>query len=237
MRFVIECELKNGVISTDYNRKLLSCFKKSLELYSDEVQKSYYGEPSEKDMTFSCFLPILKIENEKIYLKENKFKIFITFNMVIDAVHFYNSFLKAKKGNVKFKLEENEFCINNVAKISEKQILEDTAIFQILSPLVIKEKITREKEWFHILDKKGIEVLKKNIQFSLSKKFSKEKLNTLEILPINIKKTVVNFYNIKFPASKGIFAIKGDNEILNYFYRAGIGSKKSSGFGMLELLK
>lgn len=237
MRLKIECGLEENTISTSYNRKILSFFKKSLELYDREVEKEYYGEPCKKDMSFSCFFPLEKIDGDKIYLKEKNFKIFITFNSIIDGVHFYNSFVNAKNKKIQFNFYENKFTISNIIKLNEKKINNNIAIFQTLSPIIIKEKITKEKEWFHILDEKGIEILKKNLNYSVKDKFSLEILDQIEIIPVDIKKIIVNFYNIKFPTTKGIFILKGNKEVLNYFYKSGIGSKKSSGFGMLELIK
>lgn len=237
MRLEIECNLEESIVSTSYNRKILSFFKKSLELYDKELEKKYYEESCEKDMSFSCFFPIEKIEKDRIYLKEKKFKIFMTFNSIIDGIHFYNSFMNAKNKNESFLFYENKFNIVNILKLNEKKILGEIAIFQILSPIVIREKIDRGNDWYHTLDEKGIKILKKNILKSLENKFSKEDLSNLEIIPIDIKKVIVNFYNIKFPTTKGIFAIKGKKEILEYFYKSGFGSKKSSGFGMLELVK
>lgn len=237
MRLKIECILENNNVFLDYNRKILSFFKKSLELYNEEIKNNYYGEPYEKDMSFSCFFPFEKIENNKILLKEKSFKIFITFNSIVDGIHFYNSFILAKNKKLKFMLEDNSFLIKNITKLNEKQILEDKAIFKTLSPVVIREKRECEKDWYHFFDEKGIKVLKKNICYSLKEKFLLRELEKLEIIPIDIRKTVVNFYNIKFTATKGTFAVKGDKKILEYFYKSGFGSRKSSGFGMLELIK
>lgn len=237
MRIKIECTLKENIVTISYNRKILSFIKKSLELYDKDIEKNYYDQPKEKDMSFACYFPIEKIENNKIYLKENTFKIFFTFNSVVDGIHYYNSFVNSKNKKIEFKINENTFIVTKITKLQEKTIKDNTAIFQTLSPVVIKEKVTREKEWFHILDERGIKVLKKNIIYSLKEKFTDNKLENLEIIPIDIQKTIINFYDIKFPGTKGIFAIKGDKEILEYFYKSGIGSKKSSGFGMLELVK
>lgn len=237
MRLKIECELEDNIVSVDYNRKILSFFKNSLENYNKEIQMSYYENPKEKEMSFACFFPMKKIEKDNIYLIENTFKIFITFNSIIDGIHFYNGFLNSKKNKIKFKLGNNSFYIKNIIRLKEKRITEEIAIFKTLSPIVIRENISKTKEWFYFLDDKGIEILKRNLLFSLKEKFSEEKINMLEIIPVNVKKTIVNFYNIKFPTTKGIFIIKGDKEILEYFYKSGFSSKKSSGFGMLELIK
>lgn len=236
MRLKVECELRENKVTTFYNQKILSFFKHSLEFYSKEIKDFYYSEAKEKDMSFACYFSLEKISNNEIYLKDNIFKIFITFNSITDGLHYYNSFINSKHKKIKFKLGNNEFCIKNIVKLQEKKIDDDVAIFQTLSPIVIREKTKDKKDFFHILDENGIKILYKNIKFLLEKNFSKETLEKIEIIPIKTKKTIVSFYGIKFPTTKGIFAIKGDKNILEYFYKAGLGSKKSSGFGMLEII-
>ena len=46
----------------------------------------------------------------------------------------------------------------------------------------------------------------------------------------------MKFYEKKIETSTGIFRITGDKQLLNYLYQAGIGSKRSSGFGMFKIL-
>ena len=236
MRLKIECELKRNKVTVFYNQKILSFFKHSLDIYSKEIKDFYYSKGKEKDMSFAGYFPLEKILNNEIYLKENSFKIFLTFNSIIDGLHYYNSFVNAKHHKIEFKLDTNEFHIKNITKLHEKRIDDDISIFQTLSPIVIREKMENKKDFFHVLDENGIEILHQNLNFSLSKKFSKEVLKSIEIIPIKTKRTVVSFYGIKFPATKGIIAIKGNKNILDYFYKSGLGSKKSSGFGMLEII-
>lgn len=237
MKISIECVLEKNEISTSYNRKILSFFKKSLENYNIEIKKFFYDEPIKKDMSFSCYFLIDKIENSKIKLKEKKFKIFLTFNSIVDGIHFYNAFIGAKNDKLNFNMgDDNNFIIKNINKLQEKEIEGKVAAFKLLSPLVIREKREGKKDWYHFLDEKGMRVLKNNLCYSLKDKFSREVLEGLEIIPLDVKNVVVNFYEIKFNATKGIIALKGDNKLLNYFYKAGLGSRKSSGYGMLELI-
>ena len=44
MRLKIECLSENNIVSTSYNRKILSFLKKSLELYDKDIKDNYYGE-------------------------------------------------------------------------------------------------------------------------------------------------------------------------------------------------
>lgn len=237
MRIKLECVLEDKVIPISYNRRILSFFKKSLEEYEPEIKENFYENNLEKDMTFSCFFPIEKIEDKKIYLKENIFKIYLSFNSILEGIHFYNSFIKQEKKRTKFLLGENNFYIQDISKIQEKTINDNVVIFKTLSPIIIREKREKQKDWYHILDENGIKILKKNLQFNLQKRFSLKALEEIEIIPLDIKKVIINVYDIKLAATKGLIAIKGEKEILNFLYKSGIGSKKSSGYGMLEIVK
>lgn len=236
MRFELECELDNTIIPSDYNRKIISYFKKALENYNPEIKKEIYDQPKEKDMSFACFLPIEKIENDKIFLTGKRFKIIISIESFMEALHFYNAFSLSR--NKKFAFgSENNFKVFRVRRIKEKEINSDTVIFRTLSPVLIREKLEGNRNWYHLLnDEKGLEILKKNLIFTLSDRFSKELVEKLEIIPIDIKKTVVHFYELKFAASRGIFAVKGDKKILEHMYKSGFASRKSIGFGLLDIM-
>lgn len=237
MRLKIECILDKSEVSISYNRKIISFFKKSLEEYDFEIKKEIYDNLKEKEMSFACYFPIKNIENDIIYLKGNRFNIYITFSSLLLGINYYNAFLLSKQKENEFKICDNKFKIKNIVKIKEKEITRDIAIFKTLSPVVIRERMEKNRDRYHFLDKKGIEVLKKNIIFNLKEKFEIKELESIEIIPIDIKKTIVNLYDIKFTVSKGILAIKANRKILEYFYKKGLGSKLNSGMGMLEILE
>lgn len=237
MRFELECILEDEVIPSDYNRKIISYFKKALENYNSEIKELFYGQPREKDMSFCCFLPIEKIEDNKIFLKNKKFKIVISIENIMEALHFYNAFVMSRNKNFAFG-NENNFKVFRVRKIKETEITEETVLFKTLSPVLIREKLEGNRNWYYLLnEEKGLEILKKNLLFTLSERFSKELVEKLEIIPVDIKKTVVHFYDLKFPASRGIFAVKGDKKILEHIYKSGFASRKSIGFGLLDIVE
>lgn len=237
MRVEIKCKLEKAEAPLVYHRKILSCFKSCLENYNREIKEYFYNSSSPKDITFACYFPFEKIENGKLKLKRTEFSIFLSVNSVVDAIHYYNSLIGAKKKKKKFKMEENNsFMIANIINIKEKEIKNNVSYFRIMSPIIIREKREGQSDWYHLLDEKGIAVLKKNLQYVLKDRFSKEAIEKLEIIPIDLKKNVSKFYDIHMSGTRGVFGIKGDKELLNYFYKSGIGSRKSSGFGMLELI-
>lgn len=66
--------------------------------------------------------------------------------------------------------------------------------------------------------------------------FTKKEANEIKINPIKCKKVVAKHYRRYIDITTGIFEIQGNNEILQYFYNEGIGSRKSAGFGMVDLV-
>ena len=64
----------------------------------------------------------------------------------------------------------------------------------------------------------------------------KETVDKFNIETVSAKKVIVKFYEKKIETSVGTFKISGDKILLEYFYKAGMGSKHSSGFGMFKII-
>jgi len=235
MRFEIRCKLEKKVISTDYRRKILSFFKGSLEEYNLDIKKAIYDDPERRNFTFSVYLPVEKIEKDRVYLKNNYIKIFLSVENMMEALHFLNALIGSK--GKKISMDENSFVVERIHKRLEKEVVRDEAVFRTLSPIVIREVREGKNSWYHDFDEKGLKILKKNTLYNLKDKFSKSLLEEFEIVPIKTKRTVVSFYSSKFPVTLGNFYMKGDKKILNYLYKSGFGSRSSAGFGMLEIIE
>ena len=60
-------------------------------------------------------------------------------------------------------------------------------------------------------------------------------LEDFRITPIKPQKTVVQFYGQYMEATLGTFEMEGDPVLLDYFYKQGLGSKRSCGYGMIAI--
>ena len=109
---------------------------------------------------------------------------------------------------------------------------------KMLSPLCIRRHVRESnRDMYYLYNQKEFEeraayVVKHKL---MRAGFSQEISDTLSIIPVNCKKTVVDFYHKKLPCSLGYFLLEGDRAILNYLLQSGIGSHCSAGFGMAEL--
>ena len=131
--------------------------------------------------------------------------------------------------------------------VNEKNIMSNRIRIKFLSPLVLrnhKEKIINKKRkgkdiYFDFNDSDFNE----QINYSVSRLIKDLKLNgvnsNIKLKPYNnlARKTVVSFKNILINSSIGEYILEGDSELLNILYKTGIGSRRSEGFGMFEVIE
>ncbi len=123
----------------------------------------------------------------------------------------------------------------------ESLIFEEKIKFKLISPLLVREhNRDTNKDWFYTFEDNCFEEkLKMNIYTHLKEKFPFDIESEVQKLIFDfskMKKTVISNYSIQFPGSLGIFTVQGNPHIIDYFYKAGFGSKSSAGFGMLDII-
>lgn len=236
MRLELNFTVDKNELPLDYRRVIISFFKKTIEGYSKDLYKILYEIGQEKHMTFAPFFNPKEFQKEKIILNSSNIKLIFSVEDELLGLHFFNAFLQNL--NKSHSFSNNKLDLNRVIKIKEKIIDQDEVFFKIQSPLIIREKLDEKKSWYHLLDDKGISILKRNLLESLKDKFPVKYLQEIEIEAINYKKIIVSFYGIKMQGSLGVIKVKSRKEILNYIYKSGVlSSRKSMGFGLLEVVE
>jgi CRISPR-associated endoribonuclease Cas6 len=123
----------------------------------------------------------------------------------------------------------------------EKVITNDYATYRSMSPVVVREhKGDNDKTWYHSLnEEKGREIFMKNLKYQLLDTFGEERkldIDEIEFQVIGNKEVKVKHYGIEVLSNICKLRICAKPYILDYLYKSGIGSRKSSGFGMLDLV-
>ena len=204
-----------------------------------------------KFFTFSVYLPKPKIEKDKIELDKNYFNAVFSIYDNKRFIEFYNSFnsmiIKNENKEYSYPLKDNKMRLKNITMLNEKIISSNRAIIKFLSPLVL-----RKHEEIAINEKrKGKDIyfdfndsdFNEQINYSVSRLIKDLKLNgvnsNIKLKPYNnlARKTVVSFKNILINSSIGEYILEGDSELLNILYKTGIGSRRSEGFGMFEVIE
>lgn len=252
MRIKLHFELENNIIPKDYRILILSFIKYSLKKnFKESYKEIYESKPIMKFFTFSVYLPKPKIEKDKIELDKNYFNAVFSIYDNKRFIEFYNSFnsmiIKNENKEYSYPLKDNKMRLKNITMLNEKIISSNRAIIKFLSPLVL-----RKHEEIAINEKrKGKDIyfdfndsdFNEQINYSVSRLIKDLKLNgvnsNIELKPYNnlARKTVVSFKNILINSSIGEYILEGDSELLNILYKTGIGSRRSEGFGMFEVIE
>ena len=253
MRIKLHFELENKIIPKDYRILILSFIKHSLgKNFEKSYKEIYESKPIMKFFTFSIYLPKPKIEKDKIELDKNYFNAVFSIYDNKRFIEFYNSFnsmiIKNNEENKEhpYPLKDNKMRLKNITMENEKIITSNRAIIKFLSPLVVRkhEEITINEK------RKGKDIyldfndsdFNEQLNYSVTRLIKDLKLNgvnsNIKLEPCkSARKTVVDFKNVLIHSSIGEYIISGESELLNILYKTGIGSKRSGGFGMFDVIK
>lgn len=237
MRFKLTFKLENEHFPIQYRKNIISFIKLSLTEYNEEYYKRLYNQKDNiiKPYTFAVFLKGAKFQEDEIIVESKKIELNIGIADYEIAVILYNAFNHQK--HRKFSLDRNSITLENISMMLEKEINTNSITVKFMSPLIARNRQDRKDYYYSFNDKEFIETLRINIKEQLKiTNIAKELVDKLEIEVIEGKKVITKFYEKKIEGTLGIFKISGNNELLKYLYQAGIGSKRSSGFGMFQIV-
>jgi len=241
MRLKIELELENEHLPLDYRPTIISLFKHILTVYENGKHfRTYYEAGKDKPFTFAVGIPGSTFTKEKILVPNRKINITFSTSDIGTGIVFFNALLMQK--NKSYPLaHENAMIVKNVSIEKEISITTNTIDVIFKSPLCVREHSKENnKDIYYSYEKKGFnEVLNKVVELQIAKSNSLPTsiLGDFSINTIDCKKTVVKHHSQFIEATVGMFRLTGNIALLNYLYTNGIGSRKSSGFGLIEIIR
>ncbi|PKM86172.1 MAG: CRISPR-associated endoribonuclease Cas6 [Firmicutes bacterium HGW-Firmicutes-12] len=242
MRIKAEFETASAELPIDYRRKLLSYLKCAFEDYDKELFLALYGGGhAPKSFCFSTYFgPKVIISSNGITLDSKRFTMWFTTPDVLMGVHLVNALMTRRNKWYPIADCQNKLKLLSITKVQEHTITSNVVPFKILSPIVIRDHDEREgKDWYLTHeDDRFEEIWKRNLKTELKSAFGRDVISDIEALqmrPIHLKKTVVLNYDIYIPCTIGSLVLEGDRYLLEYFYKAGVGSRRSLGFGCLNV--
>ena len=136
-----------------------------------------------------------------------------------------------------FPLENgNHMELQSIKMVREPKINNELVIFKVRSPICLKKHPDRtNRDWYVSIDDSefALELEKKLLE---DLPYMKDKIKELKFNFDGLRKIVISSYGIKIPVTIGEFIIQGNTEILNHILKNGIGSKRNSGFGLVEAI-
>ncbi len=223
----------------DYRRLFLSFFKSCLHgLKDNKYLDKYYAPGVEKEYCFAVFFEKPLFYEDRIQVESNQIKLVFTSADKFTSFVFYSAFLENRNRKVPIE-NNNEMELIKVREVEQRRVLCNQVLVQAASPLCIrKHNPETNKDYYYSYSheefkKAFLFVVKKQL---ISAGYVEEDIMDLDIEPISCKKVIVKHYDCNIEASLGKFMLSGDPNVLQYLLEAGCGSRKSSGFGMLELI-
>ena len=235
MKYILKLELKKPVIRSDYRRTIISFFKKSISSYMDGYFYEELYQSGAKKKSFVWSIAFIKpvFKGELMELAGNEVNMTLKFKDQQTALIYYSSLLMMK--NQAFPIGDgNHISLKSIKMISEKEITDDYAVFKVLSPICLKHhyKENNKDRYLTVEDAEFAIELARKLKEDLP--YMEEEIDNLRYDLSGLKKIIVPAYGLKIPVSIGSFIVSGDKKILNHILKTGVGSKRNSGFGLVE---
>lgn len=240
MRFCVELGIKNPYITKEKNKMIMHIMKllfenvdskKYMQLYEDEENK-------EKNFTFSTYLGRgVKFNRENIFVPEQKILLNFSTSDVSEGILFYNSFVE--NIGLEIPIEDNLVTIESIRE-GNVGLIEENVIFSTNSPIVVRQHDGDNNEtWYHDLNtKEGYEIFIENLRWQLRNNLKNVKENDIEDVKVKIlenKIVKIKHYGIVIPSNLALINITAKAYIIDYLYKSGVGSRRSQGFGYLNI--
>lgn len=240
MRLKLAFQLSSKKFPKNYRELILSYLKSALTHYENGCYfEKFYGKCIQKSYSFAARLPKCQFNENHILLEENCFDLFLSFSNPSDSVTLYNAVNQQRYEPYPLPFE-NSCTLVNISMEKEHNITGNEIICQLAMPLIIKvHKRDTNMDRFVIFSDNDFEeelfkIVSAQVEYS---GMDKSLLEGFNCEPLRCKKAVVSYKNGYLTGTLGIIRLTGCPELLQMLYEMGIGSKRSSGFGYINIIR
>jgi CRISPR-associated endoribonuclease Cas6 len=257
MRFSVEMLLSGSklVIPSSYRRNILSLIKEAInpDQSGTEIFNKYYTPNTRKikPFTFSVSFKTNNGQAEKgfIHLADSKLKLHFSASDPVFLIYVYNGLVQLKKDYPLFpglKAKVGHFNLEQQRIIRDQEV-----ILKTFSPILVRDT-GKDRKTQGYLTPESLEYMDRlyhSVRYMCNKLLDGDyqlKRDDFAAELINVKTTHISHYTEKnaprdskkemIEATSGTLKIQAPDYILQLIYDAGIGAKRSQGFGMLEML-
>ncbi len=226
-------------IPASYRKNITSLCKEALS--GSDTYTEYYGDPKknrQKPFTFSVSLPVEKVEKGSLILRGNRMRLYLSACDSLFLNEIYSGLLSLNPEFSAFqpyKMELRNLSLQKPFSITDREM-----IFRTYSPVLVRDIKNRKGKGF--IDFRH-ENFSDNLFFSvrnLCRNFLDKNYELspeqVEISAFKCRSAIIRNYGGEIGTS-GFFHIKAPPEVLQLIYDAGLGAKRSQGFGMLEVIE
>ncbi len=249
-------------IPSDYRKYISSLIKEAFKISGDN---NFYFENFEKNKvkpyTFSTLFNIKEFKDNYFILKDNYFYFNFSSADYEYLIRIYNGLLQLKNN---FKLFDSDLYVEDFyLRLKPNYTFGNSAKFKTLSPVLVR--CPADGDYYLVPEEIPINGKFKYAKKSDRQSFLNAiKLNIESILKMGVKSKllddgvlkedfkIINYdfkispalhssnrskFKLTLPALKGTIEISANSEIIKFLYDAGIGARRSEGFGMVEVVR
>lgn len=242
MRLQLDMELGKREFPIDYRRIFLSYIKNALSKYHNgDAYEKFFKNTNSKDYCFTIIFQSPKYQKDKIILEGRNLKVLLSVDDRNKSDLILFSALISQK-NITFPLSNgNTMVLKNIIQKREQLITSSKAIFKITvgSGLCIRlhDRLKNKDTYFVYNDKDFAQQFNMVVsEQAIKAGFRKEDIQNIKFKPVQCKKVVAKHFGVYVDLTVGMFAMEATPQLLQYFYNAGLGSRHSQGFGMVDLI-
>ena len=239
MKFVSEFALEKEELPIDYRRCILSYLKHCLtQANGGKYFDDYYVPGKEKPFCFSVVFSTPKFSKDMVQVMSKKMKLVISSADVKTAFILFSA-IAAQKGKTYSLPLGNSMRMVSIRQVKEPEVHSSRILVKMMEPLCIRNHNKEtNKDWYYsckdqeAFERESTRVIKTQLMLA---GYSEEQSN-VKLIPVDPKMVIIKHYSINIECTIGTFIMEGNPEVLNYLLKNGIGSRKSSGFGVAQLM-
>ncbi len=231
MRFSITYDV-SGVreLPLDYRGGFVALIRSALE--NDRINHTCQDIFESSPMCFAIrFDRKPTIQDRRIFIGNNLRLYFSSQSLTVGTV-IYNGLLSITK----FGIYSTEISNPLVSYIKEEDIKHSVVTFATLSPIIIRNY--KSKDRYILPNEEGFSESLLNAiseQWQIYNNANSDSYPDIEFNILKFKKVVMTHYGGLVLGFTGVFQMSGDPNTLKFFYQCGIGYRRNSGFGFVEV--
>lgn len=239
MKFVAEFILKDKMITYEWRKCIISYIKKCLsEANEGKYFDTYYAPGKDKPFTLSVNFGSPVYKKDCIVVEDKNFKLYVSTPDSKTGFILFSSIV-AQKGK-EFPLPmKNSMAMLSIKQLTEQTVRGNRILIKMQAPLCIRKHYPdTNKDWYYSVktqEEFSVEAKKVLYEQLKSAGFS-EGDSHVDIMPVNAKVAIIRHYGMKLECSLGDFILEGSPNALDYLSKAGMGSRRSSCFGMFSVM-
>ena len=230
----LEFQLETTEIPAELDKVLVSFLKAAVENYSPALFEKLYNKNSSilKTYVWATYLPGAR------FTQENHSRFIMTFSDadIGELIEFYNAFVLMKYKP--YPMYQNSMRLMSVKIRNIPEIQDTELIIKMKSALIVRKHDSADNsdKYYTCEDPEFGEMVKENLRIFLEKLNLKMDISDFSIAPLKGKKVVTRTWGRFIDGSIGVYKITGNLELLNLLRAAGLGTRRSLGKGMWEVI-